>query len=149
MTDTLDPFLLLLCILLSAASAVADGGESRAADDEATAGLDAWHAMQPPTPGYSEQVFYHDISADADGYAALTLRSPATGLGVNVACRKAELPLIVHWKMMGQGAYVTGLEPSNCRVGGRAEELEREPHCVLDPGAAREFSVRIRVRPLD
>jgi hypothetical protein len=55
----------------------------------------------------------------------------------------ATLPNLIQWKMMGAGAYVTGLEPSNCDVGGRAAELESEngPHCVLQPGESRTFSV--------
>ncbi len=115
-------------------------------DDGAVAGLEHWMAMQPPTPGYSEQVFYHDIPADEDGFAGLTLRSPLAGLSVTVRCRKRELPWIVHWKMMGQGAYVTGIEPSNCRVGGRIAEIPNGPHCVLEGGDSRSFEVRISVR---
>jgi len=56
---------------------------------------------------------------------------------------------LVQWKMMGRGAYVTGLEPSNCKVGGRAEELASGPHCVLDGGESRSFEVRIRVARID
>ena len=115
-------------------------------DEGSAAGVTDWHLMQPPTPGYAEQVFYHDIPADACGYSTLSLCSPGTGLAVDVSCRKEELPTIVQWKMMGQGAYVTGIEPSNCRVGGREEELARGPHCVLAPGETRTFDVRIRVR---
>lgn len=114
-------------------------------DEDARAGIDQWMEMQPPTPEYSEQVFYHDIPADEHGFAGLAVRSPQTGLAVTVRCRKRELPWIVHWKMMGQGAYVTGIEPSNCLVGGRASELEEGPHCILAGGESRSFEVRIGV----
>ncbi len=114
-------------------------------DKTAAAGLDAWDEMQPPTPGYEEQVFYHDIPADSDGFFRIHLRNPRLGILAEVAARKAELPRLVQWKMMGQGEYVTGLEPSNCRVGGRAEELAAGPHCVLEGGESRTFEVRLRV----
>jgi len=104
-----------------------------------------WMEMQPPTPGYAEQVFYHDIPASPDGFAAMTLHSPLAGLRAEVAWRKKELPLLVQWKMLGQGAYVIGLEPSNCRVEGRAAELAAQPHCVLAPGETRSFALRLRI----
>lgn len=119
-----------------------------ARDETARPGLAAWAAMQPPTPGYQEQVFYHEIPAGPDGFAALRLRSPRAGLCAEVAWRVRELPLCVQWKMMGQGEYVTGIEPANCRVGGRAAELAAGPHCVLAPGESRTFALRLRVMPL-
>jgi len=118
-------------------------------DADAAEGLDEWMKMQPPTPGYREQVFYHDIPADADGMSTLRLRSPQTGLLVEVRAQKDVLPYFIQWKMMGQGAYVTGIEPSNCRVGGRCDELERGPHCILQPGDKQLFRVVIRISPID
>ncbi len=117
-------------------------------DAGAAPALGAWMQMQPPTAGYAEQVFYHDIPAAADGFAAIALSSPRAGLRAEIAWRTRELPVLVQWKMMGQGAYVTGLEPANCKVGGRAAELAAGPHCVLSPGEARTFALRLRVAPL-
>lgn len=114
-------------------------------DAEAAKGTDSWNKMQPPTAGYSEQCFYHDIPAGKDGFARLALRSPLAGLRAEVAYRKAELPNLIQWKMMGQGAYVTGLEPANCWVGGRASELKGTPHCVLAGGESRSFCVELKV----
>jgi hypothetical protein len=119
-----------------------------ARDAVAQPGLAAWADMQPPTPGFQEQVFYHQLPAGPDGFAALRLRSPRAGLCAEVAWRTRELPLCVQWKMMGQGEYVTGIEPANCRVAGRAAELAGEPHCVLAPGEARTFALRLRITPL-
>ena len=115
-------------------------------DAAATADVGKWMEMQPPTPGYAEQVFYHDIPAGADGFATMTLHSPLAGLRAEVGWRKKELPFLAQWKMMGQGAYVTGLEPSNCHVDGRAAELAGQPQCVLAPGEARSFAVRLRIQ---
>ena len=114
-------------------------------DATAKAGVKAWMKMQPPTAGYAEQVFYHDLPAGSDGFATIALRSPLAGLRAEVGFRKRELPYLIQWKMMGQGAYVTGLEPANCRVGGRAAELAGKPACVLKSGEARSFAIRLRV----
>jgi len=107
----------------------------------------AWNRLQPPTAGYEEQVFYHHVPAGQDGFARIALRSPRAGLRIEVAWRTAELPLLTHWKMMGEGAYVVGIEPCNAQVGGRGAELARGPHCVLEPGASREFAVNLVVHP--
>lgn len=119
--------------------------EATSRDATAKAGAKTWMKMQPPTAGYSEQVFYHDLPAGRDGFATIALRSPLAGLRAEVGFRKRELPYLIQWKMMGQGAYVTGLEPANCRVGGRAAELAGKPNCVLKPGEARAFAIRLRV----
>jgi hypothetical protein len=114
-------------------------------DATAKAGIKTWMKMQPPTAAYAEQVFYHDLPAGRDGFATIALRSPLTGLQAEVGFRKRELPYLIQWKMMGQGAYVTGLEPANCRVGGRAAELGGKPNCILKPGEARCFAIRLRM----
>lgn len=112
---------------------------------DAVSDVTAWARLQPPTPGYDEQAFYHQVPAGADGFARITLRSPRAGLRVEVAWRTAELPLLTHWKMMGEGGYVVGIEPCNTQVGGRAAELARGPHCVLAPGESREFAVNLQI----
>ena len=82
--------------------------------DTAAAGMDKWDKMQLPTAGFAEEVFYHDISADENGFASITLTNPDEKVKLTVSCRKAELPLFAEWKQMGQGEYVLGLEPANC-----------------------------------
>ncbi len=79
--------------------------------------------MASPQAGYREQVFYHDLPADADGWASITLTNPALGLRLTVRCWKPTLPNLIHWKQMGQGAYVVGIEPANCHVEGRAADV--------------------------
>ena len=80
----------------------------------AAKGLDKWDKMQLPTAGFAEEVFYHDIPADENGMASITLTNPDERVKLTVSCRKAELPLLAEWKQMGKGEYVLGLEPANC-----------------------------------
>jgi hypothetical protein len=123
----------------------ADPHPVRPQGDIAAAGLDDWMRFQPPTPGYSEQVFYHDLPADSEGWAAITLHNPTLNLSLTVRFRKASLPNLIQWKMMGQGAYVLGLEPANCLVEGRSKERERGTLQFLQPGEQREFELEIVV----
>ena len=55
------------------------------------------------------------------------------------------LPHLVQWKMPAQGTYVTGLEPANCRVEGRAIEREKGRLQVMQPGEVRRYPITIGV----
>lgn len=116
-------------------------------DADAAAGLETFRALQSPTVGYREQVFYHDMAADHAGDVRVALVNPALdgGLGLGITYRKHTLPQFVQWKMMGHGTYVLGLEPSNCYVGGRAEERAAGRLVVLQPGEERQYRLELRV----
>ena len=114
-------------------------------DADAEPGLQEWMRFQKPTLGYAEQVFYHDLPVDKKGWAGMQLVNPGRKLGIRVGFQKATLPNLVQWKMMGQGNYVLGVEPANCRVGGRSQERARGSLQFLQPGEQREFNVEIEV----
>jgi hypothetical protein len=60
-------------------------------DAAAEPGLAEWMYFQKPTPGYAEQVFYHDLPADNHGWASIQLISKSHKLGVCVLFQKATL----------------------------------------------------------
>lgn len=124
---------------------IAPACEDRPRDDEAADGAELARGFQPPTAGYKEKVYYRDVPADKEGFARVALVNRRLGLGLEVAYGKKELPLLVQWKMMGEGHYVVGLEPSNCEVAGRARERERGALEELSPGEERELEVRMSV----
>jgi hypothetical protein len=49
------------------------------------------------------------------------------------------------WRMLGPGMYLTGLEPANCGLAGRAAEREAGTIDELEPGEVRTSGIRIRV----
>lgn len=118
-------------------------------DAAAAAGLEHHRRFEAPTPGYAEQVFYHTLAADADGYAQVAVVNRTfgggRGLGGYVRYRVAELPYLVQWKMMGQGTYVCGLEPATNWVEGRAKERSEGRLVELAPGEVRRYRVEIGV----
>ena len=116
-----------------------------ARDAAAEPGLGEWMHFQKPTAGYAEQVFYHDLPANKDGWASIQLINQSRRLGLRVGFKKATLPNLVEWKMMGKGTYILGIEPANCRAGGRSQERERGTLQSLQPGEQREFQVEIEV----
>jgi hypothetical protein len=117
-------------------------------DDAARPGVERCCEFEAPTPGYAEQVFYHDLAPDANGMVTARLVNPglggANGLGVSLRYNKSEYPVLVEWKMMGEGVYVVGLEPANCHVEGRRQERQRGTLQFLEPDESRSFSLEIR-----
>ena len=100
-----------------------------------------------PCLGYAEQVFCHLPRAAEDGYARAALVNQEMGFGAYIRFRAAELPYLVQWKMMGQGAYVVGLEPGNCGVLGRAHDRAQGVLRYLEPGESVSTHLEIGVLP--
>jgi hypothetical protein len=120
-----------------------------ARDAAAEAGLQEWMRFQKPGAGYAEQVFYHDLPADKNGWANIQLVNQSRGLGLRVGFKKDTLPNLVQWKMMGQGTYILGIEPANCQVGGRSAERAGGTLQFLQPGEQRDFQVEIEVSQVE
>jgi hypothetical protein len=118
-------------------------------DDVAKPGIKEYDRFSAPVPGYQEQVFYHDMRADKDGYVKVGVANPAfnggKGLAVYARYRQRELPRFAEWKMVGEDVYTVGLEPANCLVEGRAKERERGELQFLAPGEQRSYHLEIGV----
>lgn len=114
-------------------------------DDDARRGLAETRTFSSPDSGYREQVFYHTLTADTERFASAMIVDDHQHLGLFVRYRQAELPQFVEWKMMGRGLYVVGMEPSNCKVGGRTQERAAGTLQFLSPGEERDFLVHIGV----
>ncbi|MDK2810503.1 MAG: hypothetical protein PWR27_1212 [Petroclostridium sp.] len=120
----------------------------RARDAEAQKGIQSYNVFQEPTHGYREQVFYHDITADANGttYACLFNKALGSGgMGAYVKFNKYQLPYLIEWKQMGEGDYVVGLEPGTWYPEGRAEARKRGELLFICPGEVKEFEIEIGV----
>ena len=112
-------------------------------NDEAAARINEWNACQPPTAGYPETCFYHDIEADEEGMARITLRNKKTGMALEVAYRKAELPFFTQWKIMAEQEYAIGLEPANCHPDGQSSEEKNGTLKLIHPDETVEFKVTL------
>jgi len=101
----------------------------------------------PPAPGIDERVYYHDLNAEDDGTTTIALvnRKLGDGLAVYFTWDMATLPNLSQWKLPGQGTYVTGIEPGNCRVEGRPAERDRGTLQVLEPEEVREYRITVGV----
>jgi len=79
---------------------------------DAQAGLAHWSSFQPPTPGYREQVFRYVPKAGRDGNVRVALENLDLGLELRLTYEREQLPHLFQWKMMGEGTYVLGIEPT-------------------------------------
>jgi hypothetical protein len=115
------------------------GSTTTPRDAVAEAGIEGCLTLDAPTPGYSEQCFFHEIPEED---IAVKMENP-DGLSVTLAYKRSELPHLTQWKMMGQGEYVCGIEPANCKVFGRAAEREAGRLQTIAPGETRTFRVTL------
>jgi len=116
-------------------------------DDEAKVNAEKFSEFHEPTSGYKEKVYFHDMLADAEGYAysAIVNEKLLDGIAVYVKYRRSELPRFIEWKMMGEGTYVVGMEPANGLVVGRDKERRWGTLQYLKPQETREFHLEIGV----
>ncbi len=55
------------------------------------------------------------------------------------------LPVLVQWKMPGEGTHLLGIEPANCHVEGRLAERARGTLVTLAPGQTMEYNLKLSV----
>jgi hypothetical protein len=123
-----------------------ESNKTEALDTNAEAGLADWNIFQPPTAGYSEQVFMHDLKEDSEGKVKIEIENPDLGVSMQLSYEKAQLPFLYQWKMMGEGAYVTGIEPANTgTMKGRVEARNQGLLPQLEPGESRAYSLDLSI----
>jgi hypothetical protein len=102
----------------------------------------------PPQAGFAEQVFFHEPLPDPQGRAAAAVVNRPLGFGGFVRWRAAELPVLAHWKMTGEGEYVCGLEPStHAMTPTRREQREAASLRDLAPGESVSFRLELGALP--
>jgi hypothetical protein len=100
-----------------------------------------------PQKNWLLQGFEHKLRADATGYVPVSVvnsRLGDGGLGVYVVYRQRELPKYLEWRMMGEGQYAVGIEPST-NTFGRQKAREASELIVLQPGEEREYELEVGV----
>jgi hypothetical protein len=114
-------------------------------DPDAIDGEAVYNQCQPPTPDYTEQVFYHKLNTDQNGNTCVALINKKLELGAAIHYSKNQLFNFTQWKQMGEGDYVMGMEPCNCYVGGRTDPRNTEIQEYLEPGVIRNFELTIEL----
>ncbi len=112
-------------------------------DDSAASGITDFKKFIKPQPLFREQVFDHIMNADANDIAVAILQNNKLGIALSVKFNIVKLPYLIQWKMMGQGEYVLGLEPSN--VPGKNRKILKEENLlpILQQGESTVHSIEI------
>ncbi len=111
-------------------------------NEHAAKGIPTFKNIHAPTAGYVEEVFHPKVVA-VDGLCQASLVNCKQKLAVTVQWNPEESPMMTVWKMLGQGEYVIGLEPSNCHVAGRAAERATGSLQYLQPGEVAEKHIQV------
>lgn len=98
-----------------------------------------------PRDSFREQVWQHEMKADATGHVSIALINDALPLGLEVTTRKDELPCSYEWQHLQSGGYAFGIEPSTHHVLGNRFARERGEMIWLEHSDARSYAVSFKV----
>jgi hypothetical protein len=118
-------------------------------DKVAEKGVEEFDKFEEPVENVEEQCFYIDPDTDEDDMVNVALVNRQfnnnQGIGIYLSYPKSELGEFTEWKMMGEGSYVLGLEPGNCRPEGRNNAEKRGALKTLKPGETCSFRLEMGV----
>jgi hypothetical protein len=104
-----------------------------------------YRTMPAPQMGFHEQVWQHEMAADADGNVPVMLINDQLEIAFEVVNRKDQFPCNYQWQNFHAGQYAIGMEPSTNHVQGRAFARERGELIWLEHGEERQYDVTFRV----
>lgn len=104
---------------------------------------DGYERFHAPEKGYVERVFEHDLAAEEAGTVPVGIANRSAGLGLYQIYKKEQLPHHFIWRMLGEGTYVVGVEPSTNRTAGRLDARERGELIELSPGEKRLYDLEL------
>ncbi|MER8376965.1 aldose 1-epimerase family protein [Mesorhizobium sp. M1338] len=104
-----------------------------------------YRTVPAPRLGFSEQVWQHEMAADANGEVPVAVVNDRLGLGFEVVTRKDQLPCAYQWQNFQAGQYALGIEPSTHHVLGNLAARERGEMIWLEHGESRSYDAVFRV----
>ena len=117
-------------------------------DEEAEKGKEDFDKFTFPIPHFKEKCYFLDIKEDANGRAKVSIVNHDLKLKMYLVYTKRVLPYFVEWKMMGEGVYAVGIEPTNILLLPREELKKKGLIPYLDPGEKVSYSMEIGVEEL-
>jgi hypothetical protein len=108
-------------------------------------GPEAYIVASAPQPTAHDEVFVHRVRPDGEGHANVALLNDRLGLGLYWRYPVREMPILNQWQHFHRGTYVTGIEPGNASMLGRAWNRRHGTLQYIEPGEVREFHLEIGV----
>jgi hypothetical protein len=119
--------------------------EVTGATENAEKSKDNYNVMSGPVNGIEEVVFYHKCYGDDKDYGHCTLVNEKLNIAMMLSFNLDELPKLSEWKMMGQGEFVLGLEPCNCKTLGRSKERNDGTLRFIQPGETKHINIEVEI----
>ncbi len=104
---------------------------------------EGYRTLDAPEPAYFERVFEHDPIAERGGTVPVGIVNRERGIGAYEVFNLNQLPFHFVWRMLGEGSYVVGIEPSTNRTGGRLDARERGELIIMKPGDVRNYDLEL------
>lgn len=104
-----------------------------------------YRTLSAPKLDFHEQVWQHELGADAQGNQFVALVNDRVGLGFEVATDKAQLPCLYEWQNLQAGQYALGIEPSTNHVLGNNAARERGEMIWLQHGEEKHYDSTFRI----
>ena len=108
-------------------------------------GPDDYAVANGPQQQAHDDVYVHRPQADRQGNVHGGLLNDKLELGLYWKFKRNEIPIVNQWQHFHKGTYVTGIEPGNCSVLGRAWNRKHKTLQHIEPGEVREFNVEIGI----
>jgi hypothetical protein len=106
-----------------------------------------YRTLPAPVENFHEQVWQHDMAADANGRVNVALVNEALGFGFEVETLKSQFPAMYEWQNLHAGHYALGIEPSTNHVLGKEFARERGELIWLEHGDERRYDSVFRILP--
>jgi hypothetical protein len=120
---------------------------SRSTTTDYGVAIDGYQFLSAPVRNATEACFEHEVVAEPAGTVPVGVVNRSLGLGVYQVFRSSQLPHHTVWRMLGEGTYAVGLEPSTNRDAGRFDARDRGELQWLEPGEIRRYDLEIGALP--
>ena len=109
-----------------------------------------WRTVTDPIAGFTHEGYIVPMRTDADGWAAVALvnrrlRPEVGGMGVYLRYDARALPVYVAWRMMREGLYAIGFEPSTTPFGATRDLISQGYRLMMEPGETREYRLELGI----
>jgi hypothetical protein len=134
-------------VLASVAEEPADMSFTTGGGEESTG---RWRTATDPVSGFTHEGYVASMRPDAEGKVAVAvvnrrLRPEAGGLGVYLRYDQRQFPTYIAWRMMREGLYAIGMEPSTNPFGELDELIAQGYPLMLEPGASRTYETEFGI----
>ncbi|MBB5752567.1 aldose 1-epimerase family protein [Prosthecomicrobium pneumaticum] len=104
-----------------------------------------YRRLPAPQMNFHEQVWQHELKADADGLVPTAIVNDRLGIAFEVETRKDQFPCQYEWQNFQAGQYALGIEPATNHVYGHAYAREKGELIWLEHGEERRYDTVFRI----